>query len=166
MFSTIHYGITGCGFVGAEMARIITNFDLLGERLEETVDGQSLLPYLNVNAGSETRRDALYLEFHGIRYLHTQRGLVTCDGYKYLFNPNDEDELYDLKNDPGELQNLIANGNQHPKAAELQEQLIALARYYNDPVQDCIAKWFGQWRNYSGQPDVSSAYTVLTQEKD
>jgi len=25
-------------------------------------------------------------------------------------------------------------------------------------VQDCIAKWFGQWRNFSGQPDVSSMY--------
>jgi len=49
------------------------------------------------------------------------------------------------------------NGD-HPRADELRNQLIALARAYGDPVQDCIAKWFGQWRNYSGQPDVSSQY--------
>lgn len=139
-----------------------TIFDLLGKPVSE-VDGQSLLPYLiNGNAGAEMGRDALYLEFHGIRYLHTQRGLVSRDGYKYIFNPDDEDELYDLNIDPGELHNLLTDGDQHPRTNELREQLIALARQYDDPVQDCIAKWFGQWRNYSGQPDVSSAYAVLT----
>jgi len=137
-----------------------TIFDLLGESLGKTVDGQSLMPYLDGAADTDAGRDALYLEFHGIRYLHTQRGLVTRDGYKYIFNPDDEDELYDLNNDPGEFRNLLADGVQHPRADELREQLISLARHYNDPVQDCIAKWFGQWKNYSGQPDVSSAYAT------
>ncbi|MCP4405940.1 MAG: sulfatase-like hydrolase/transferase [bacterium] len=135
-----------------------TIFDLLDENLGDAVDGQSLLPFLDGNTNAVTGRDALYLEFHGIRFLHTQRGFVTRDGYKYLFNPDDDDELYDLNNDPGELDNLLANGKYHPRIYELREQLISLARRYDDPVQDCIAKWFGQWRNYSGQPDVSSAY--------
>jgi arylsulfatase A-like enzyme len=137
-----------------------TIFDLLGENLGDTVDGQSLLPFTNGNASAETGRDALYLEFHGIRFLHTQRGLVTRDGYKYLFNPGDIDELYDLNNDPGELRNLLTDGTQHHRADELREQLISLARQYHDPVQDCISKWFGQWKNLSGQPDVSSTYAV------
>ncbi len=143
-----------------------TIFDLLDECLSE-VDAQSLLPYLiNGETCAAIGRDALYLEFHGIRYLHTQRGLVSRDGYKYIFNPHDEDELYDLNSDPGELHNLLPDADQHPRTNKLREQLIALARQYDDPVQDCIAKWFGQWRNYSGQPDVSSAYAVLTQEED
>ncbi len=134
-----------------------TLFDLIELDLDTEVDAQSLTPYLSSDDESEIGRDALLLEFHGIRYLHTQRGIVTRDGFKYIFNPNDEDELYDLIADPFEMQNLLVDGN-HPRATEFRQQLITLARKYGDPVQDCIAKWFGQWRNYSGQPDVSSQY--------
>ncbi|MCK4900868.1 MAG: DUF4976 domain-containing protein, partial [Anaerolineales bacterium] len=134
-----------------------TLFDLIGLELETKINAQSLVPFLDADGNSEKGRDALLLEFHGIRYLHTQRGLVTRDGYKYIFNPDDNDELYNLNSDPAEMNNLLMKGS-HPLADELRQQLIALARAYGDPVQDCIAKWFGQWRNYSGQPDVSSQY--------
>jgi arylsulfatase A-like enzyme len=138
-----------------------TLFDLIGEELESHLDSQSLLPYLK---GQEHPvREAIYLEFHGIRYLQTQRGLVTKDGMKYIFNPGDDDELYDLNEDPSEMHNLIAGDLEHPRLGELQNLLIQMARTHNDPIQDCIAKWFGQWQNYSGQPDVSSQYLVETQ---
>lgn len=149
------------GFVRDElvynMDLMPTLFDLIGLDMDTEIDAQSLVPYLDADTSSENGRDALLLEFHGIRYLHTQRGLVTRDGYKYIFNPDDDDELYDLNTDPVEMQNLLIEGD-HPKADELRQQLIVLARAYGDPVQDCIAKWFGQWRNFSGQPDVSSQY--------
>jgi arylsulfatase A-like enzyme len=136
-----------------------TLFELIDLRMDAEIDAQSLQPYLGAASNSKSGREALLLEFHGIRYLHTQRGLVTRDGYKYIFNPDDEDELYDLNADPVEMHNLLQNGD-HSRADELRQQLITLSRAYGDPVQDCIAKWFGQWRNFSGQPDVSSQYTT------
>lgn len=136
-----------------------TLFELIDLELDAEIDARSLASILNPGESPEDGRDALILEFHGIRYLHTQRGLVTGDGYKYIFNPVDEDELYDLNADPSEMNNLLIDKD-HPKADDLRRQLIALARAYGDPVQDCIAKWFGQWNNYSGQPDVSSQYTT------
>ncbi len=137
-----------------------TLFDLIGKEMDTAVDGQSLVPFLNYDTTPEAGREAIYLEFHGIRYLHTQRGVVTRDGYKYIFNPDDEDELYNLRTDPVEMHNLLMDDSHHPKVDSLREQLIDMARQYGDPVQDCIAKWFGRWQNYSGQPDVSSAYVV------
>jgi arylsulfatase A-like enzyme len=151
---------------GAERCQLVYNMDifptildLLGHADDE-LDGQSLLPYLQAEGDQVPGRDELYLEFHGIRYLRTERALVTQDGLKYIFNPADDDELYDLNQDPAEKHNLLAGDATHPRSQELQQRLIATARHYDDPVQDCIAKWFGQWRNFSGQPDVSSMYEV------
>lgn len=135
-----------------------TLFDLIGAELNVQLDAQSLKPFLD--GDKNIGREAIYLEFHGIRYLHTQRGLITRNGFKYIFNPDDEDELYDLNNDPAEMHNLIADGISHPQDDHLRGLMIESARQYNDPVQDCISKWFGQWRNTSGQPDVSARYLV------
>jgi len=140
-----------------------TLLELIDEDLEDKLDALSLKPHLE--GKTDRGRDALYLEFHGIRYLHTQRGLVTRDGYKYIFNPDDDDELYDLNTDPAEMDNLIAAGANHPQLDQLRGLLIDMARQHNDPVQDCISKWFGQWRNTSGQPDVSSQYEVEDKPK-
>jgi choline-sulfatase len=135
-----------------------TILDLTGQNADDELDGQSLLPYLTATGAEQPGRDQLYLEFHGIRYLRTERALVTRAGLKYIFNPADDDELYDLKEDPAEMDNLLADKNPPYGAEEVQQRLIDVARSYNDPVQECIAKWFGQWTNKSGQIDVSSMY--------
>ena len=140
-----------------------TILDLLGQNVDNELDGQSFLSYLSEDGGQLPGRDELYLEFHGIRYLRTERGLITRDGLKYIFNPADDDELYNLNVDPYEMNNLLAGGASHPRTDALQEQLIGVARRYNDPVQDCIAKWFGQWGSSSGQIDVSSMYEISDQ---
>ena len=88
--------------------------------------------------------------------------MVSRAGFKYIFNPADDDELYNLKEDPHEMHNLLASDANHPRAGELRQRLIDVARRTNDPVQDCIAKWFGQWANYSGQIDVSSMHSVTS----
>jgi arylsulfatase A-like enzyme len=141
-----------------------TILDLLGQETSD-LDAESMLPHLHGDAGQNSQRDAVYLEFHGIRYLRTERGVVTADGLKYIFNPADDDELYDLNADPAELHNLLADGAEHPAAAALRARLVALAQRHGDPVQNCIAKWFGQWRGLSGQPDVSSAYAIADEPK-
>ncbi len=124
-----------------------TILDLVGDdeagEDQQALDGQSLLPFLSEEAEPGAERDALYLEFHGIRYLRTERAIVTRDGLKYIFNPADDDELYDLNADPAELHNLLAAGGSAPQADALRARLVELAQQHGDPVQNCIAKWFG-----------------------
>ena len=48
----------------------------------------------------------MFAEFHGYETtLYSTRMIRTAD-WKYVYNPATEDELYDLRSDPGELHNL------------------------------------------------------------
>lgn len=70
----------------------------------ERTDGESIVPYLTGAAPPETK--TAFAEFHGQRFFYTQR-ILWKNGLKYVFNGFDEDELYDLNRDPGEMSNRI-----------------------------------------------------------
>jgi arylsulfatase A-like enzyme len=137
-----------------------TIFDLIGHNLGNNVNGQSLKPYLTGERRPDSGRETIYLEFHGIRCLHTQRALVSRTGFKYIFNPVDEDEFYDLNNDPGELHNLIEEAAYQADIKTMQRRLIEVADQAGDPVQNYAAKLFGDYSLLAAQPDVSAAYTA------
>jgi len=101
-------------------------------------------------------RDAIFVEFHGIRYLLSQRALVTRDGYKYIFNAGDFDECYDLNKDPGELNNVIDSSEYREVVTRLRDRLKVAAAQSRDPIQDDIAKMFGDWKNLSGQHEAAA----------
>lgn len=128
-----------------------TILDLLGIA-DKDLDGQSLCPLAR---GASESRDDLLLEFHGIRFLQSQRGLVTRDGWKYVFTPSDRDECYDLNQDPGELVNLIDDPRHNDKVEELRNRMMEAAIAAGDPLAACICKFFGHWINPSGRPDPS-----------
>ena len=115
-----------------------------------------LTPFLQ-NSGA-AGRETLYLESHGMRYLYSQRALVSEDGYEYIFNPGHEDEVYDLTTDPGELRNLVTDNAHGVPVSTLRHQLIEVATTTRDPLRDYVAKLFGQWGARSGQPDASAAF--------
>jgi arylsulfatase A-like enzyme len=130
-----------------------TILDILG-MADETLDGKSLLPYLQHGKDPDPRNEFL-LEFHGIRYLYTQRAIVTRDGWKYVFTPGDRDEVYNLIEDPGELHNCIENPAHRAKIAKLQDRLINSVIAAKDPIMDAVCKLLGRWENPSGQIDAS-----------
>ncbi len=130
-----------------------TLLDALGQP-DRTLDGKSFLEVLE-GKPLTTARDAIYLEFHGIRYLCSQRALVTRDGYKYIFNAGDYDEFYDLNQDPGELVNRIEAPECREMVARLRDRLKRAAAEANDPIRDNIAKMFGDWENLSGQVEAA-----------
>ncbi|MFW6270864.1 MAG: sulfatase-like hydrolase/transferase [Bacillota bacterium] len=119
------------------------------------IDAQSFIPLIDNNKKSKGR-DSIYFEFHGLKYLYSQRALITEEGYKYIFTPGDIDEVYNLNNDPGEMNNLIDNEDFKSKIKELQTKMIRKSKALGDPLSDCISKFFGSWENLSSQPDVSS----------
>lgn len=95
-----------------------TVVELAGIRWQGKADGKSLVPYMEGKSSAGTYSLA---EFFGQRYSYTQR-IVWSDGYKYVFNAFDNDELYDLGKDPGENVNLAAD----PKYSGIKEKLCAL----------------------------------------
>jgi arylsulfatase A-like enzyme len=56
--------------------------------------------------------------------------------YKYVFNGFDYDELYDLRDDPAELHNLIDEPAHAGTRAELRGKLYELMNRFGDPYGD------------------------------
>ncbi|MHC4540327.1 MAG: sulfatase/phosphatase domain-containing protein, partial [Planctomycetota bacterium] len=98
-----------------------TVLEAAGVRTPENMDGRSILPLLG---GKEVPwRDAVFFEYYWeANYPQTPTTLgVRTDRYKFIHYHGvwDTDELYDIKNDPDEMHNLIDK----PEHAALIEQL-------------------------------------------
>jgi uncharacterized sulfatase len=128
---------------GTDVPEMVTNLDtfpsvlgMLGVPMPDGLkqEGADFAPLLR---GEKTAwRDTLYGQYDlhnsGLAYMRMVR---TADGklVRHL-RANFMDELYDLKNDPGETRNLF-NNPQHSKLRDaLQEKLTAWQRSIDDPL--------------------------------
>jgi arylsulfatase A-like enzyme len=118
--------------------------------------GRDLSAWLEGEHGEA--RDVLLVEYHGLRFLYSQRALIAKDGAKLIFTPGDYDEFYDLVSDPAELDNLATASGARERVEAMRAALIAETARLNDPLRDCVAKFNGQWRTNSGQFDATAAY--------
>ena len=80
-----------------------TLLDLCGAGQAEPCHGRSLRGVLDGSADPADWQDA-YAEFFGQRFVYTQR-LVWHGDWKYVFSPGGIDELYNLTEDPNEVDN-------------------------------------------------------------
>ena len=62
---------------------------------------------------------------------------IRTDRYKliHFYNDIDEWELFDLENDPNELNNLYGTDGYDDITADLKRQMLALQEQYDDPVR-------------------------------
>lgn len=143
-----------------ERPQLATNMDILPTCIDllrldcPPRHGQSLRPALA--SAAETGRDRLLVEYHGLRFLYSQRALIARDGWKYVFTPGDEDELYNLGQDPGETVNLAGLDSSAGVLARLRAEMMAETARLGDPLRDCIAKFNGIWTTGSGQFDATA----------
>jgi arylsulfatase A-like enzyme len=60
--------------------------------------------------------------------------MIVNERFKYVWNLTDIDELYDLKNDPHELTNLIRADSLTPVLSDLREKLYHELERCGDPI--------------------------------
>jgi choline-sulfatase len=80
--------------------------DAAGATIRDELDGHSLLPLAQGRADAVRGDDHIIYEPFGHQIPFWQRVIRTRNA-KYIYNPTDRDEFYDLKNDPGEMHNII-----------------------------------------------------------
>jgi arylsulfatase A-like enzyme len=82
--------------------------------------GRSLLPFLR-DVQPESWRQAIYIQCNGVEIYYMLRAVRTSR-YKFVYNPTDIDELYDLEKDPYEMHNVA----EVPEMQEVKRQMNLL----------------------------------------
>ena len=122
---------------GARHGQLVRNMDLCPTIL--SMAGQSPIPSIHARdmSGILTGRDpawydSVYSEYHGdVWGMYTQRMVRTKD-WKYVYNPYDADELYDMVHDPYEMRNLAADPAYGQKLQEMKARFLG----WVDETQD------------------------------
>lgn len=115
-----------------------TFLELAGAPVPEDIQGISLLPLLRGKKSPKHWRDAIYYHYYEYPAEHDVRrhyGIRT-DRYKLIhFYGHDVDswELFDLKKDPHEMQNLYGQPGMEDLQRQLHRRLEALQIQYDDP---------------------------------
>ena len=110
-----------------------TLLELAGVTPKRTYARPSLAQSLTT--GKPPAEEPQFFQFSGqIGYGYYRRGVATRR-YKYIYDPEDEPELYDLEKDPLEMVNLATN----PEYLEILKHLHALCRDWHRSQGDWVA---------------------------
>lgn len=113
-----------------------TFVEMAGEEPPKNIDGRSLVPILEAEE-PEDWRDTIVSEYHGDEFgLYTQR-MATDGNHKLILNHGGVNELYDLENDPHELENLIDD----PEHQDVREDLFEDMKKWMEKTDDSWGKW-------------------------
>jgi arylsulfatase A-like enzyme len=114
-----------------------TLLDMAGLDVPESMQGESFAPLLQ-GEGAEEWRDAIYYHYYEYpKWHHVQPHYgIRTDRYKLIHFYYDVDvwELYDLQEDPNEMQNLYMDPKKADLVANLKEQLKNLQIQNGDDI--------------------------------
>ena len=119
-----------------------TFLELAGIEKPEDMHGESFLPLLKGEKAPEWR-NSLYYHFYEYPAEHSvcRHFGVRNDRYKLIHYYNDIDtwELFDLQEDPNEMNNLYGKPGTEEITQELKAELKRLQEYYDDPIRKEIS---------------------------
>ena len=118
-----------------------TILDLAGIKKPDYMQGESMLDLLIGKSDSDWRKSFLFEYYRDSEWPHAGPNQVAVRTVEFKlvesFIENDIDELYDLVNDPGEMNNLINDSRFDEKENELRLESLRLQKKYKyNPDRD------------------------------
>ena len=114
-----------------------TFLDIAGVEIPDDIQGESMLPLLR-GEHPENWRDQIYYHFYEYPAEHAAKRHygVRGDRYKLIHFYNDIDhwELYDLANDPTEMNNLYGKPGMEEVTENMMQRLKNAQLQYEDPI--------------------------------
>lgn len=115
-----------------------TFLELAGATIPNDLQGESYLTLLKGENPSKWRK-SLYYHFYEYPAEHAVKRHygISTDRYKliHFYDDIDEWELYDLKKDPQEMNNLYTNPKYKKLIKKLKSELSGLQKKYDDPIE-------------------------------
>jgi arylsulfatase A-like enzyme len=116
-----------------------TFLELAGAEVPADIQGRSLLPLLRGEQPKDWRK-SLYYHFYEYPAEHMVKrhyGVRTADGWKliHFYNDINQWELYNLNEDPNELNNLYGKPGTEKVTKRLRKELKKLQEEYDDPIR-------------------------------
>lgn len=113
-----------------------TFLDAAGAKVPGDMQGRSLVPLLAGQTPADWRTSMYYRYYHpGHHNVAPHLGVRTTRYKLIYFNTLDQWELYDLRDDPGEMHNLYADPRQRSTVETLRKELQRLKTLYKDEDQ-------------------------------
>ena len=143
-------GVTEPGSRATQMVQNLdyaeTFLEMAGAKIPENMQGMSLVPILK-NGRAENWRKSIYYhyyEFPSVHMIPRHYGIRT-ERYKlmHFYQFGNEWEMYDLQEDPDELQNIYGKTGKEKLQEDMKKQLVAIRKYYDDntDVAEKPADW-------------------------
>ncbi|MDO4930103.1 MAG: sulfatase [Bacteroidales bacterium] len=113
-----------------------TFLDIAGAEIPADIQGESLLPLLEGKHPKDWRQ-SLYYHYYEYPAEHSVKrhyGVSTADGWKliHFYRDINEWELYNLNDDPNELNNIYGQPGTEKVTKRLKKELVRLQKQYDD----------------------------------
>lgn len=142
-----------------------TFLDFAGVKIPEDMQGKSLKPLVENKTKEKDFREALYYHYYDYPAFHMVKKMygIRTENYKliHVYDDIDEWELYDLKKDPKELNNLINDPKYDKIEADLKLKLKKLQQEYKvtdkefeKASKESVEKNYKNFEKLRGNPDI------------
>ncbi|TVR52376.1 MAG: DUF4976 domain-containing protein [Spirochaetaceae bacterium] len=144
--SVIEPGARPAGFVSQEIDIARTILDVAGIETPSSFVGRNLID----GDAAEPRTD-IYSQYFGTESGMYSSRMLRDERWKFVWNPLDVDELYELENDPGEISNLI-------DVPDHADRISAMKRRLADWMQTVGDKLLNTWTRIEllDEPDIAT----------
>lgn len=140
-----------------------TFLDFAQVEIPDDMQGQSLRPLLTKKINDDDFRDAIYYHYYDFPAFHMVKKMygIRTKRYKliHVYDDIDEWELYDLKMDPKEINNLIADDSYTEIESELrlklgilQEKYLVTDKEFEKASPESIQRSYKNFERLSGKP--------------